>query len=103
MEEIRRVEGKERILCEVAEAALAKPEEIVRDVIYPVASEQKLKDIVKEYKAKGHAYREQVHTRMRASYRNHYRRMVPLFVNMLDIRSNNPRLAQRDVTGSQLA
>ena len=89
MEEIRRVEGKERILCEVAEAALAKPEEIVRDVIYPVASEQKLKDIVKEYKAKGHAYREQVHTRMRASYRNHYRRMVPLFVNMLDIRSNN--------------
>ena len=89
VEEIRRVEGKERILCEVAEAALAKPEEIVRDVIYPVASEQKLKDIVKEYKAKGHAYREQVHTRMRASYRNHYRRMVPLFVNMLDIRSNN--------------
>ena len=89
VEEIRRVEGKERILCEVAEAALAKPEEIVRDVIYPVASEQKLKAIVKEYKAKGHAYREQVHTRMRASYRNHYRRMVPLFVNMLDMRSNN--------------
>ncbi len=89
VEEIRRVEGKERILCEVAEAALTKPEGTVRDVIYPVASVQKLTDIVKEYKAKGHAYREQVHTRMRASYRNHYRRIVPLLVNMLDIRSNN--------------
>jgi len=82
VEEIRRVEGKERILCEVAEAALMKPEGTVRDVIYPVASEQKLTDIVKEYKAKGHAYREQVHTRMRASYRNHYRRIVPLLVNI---------------------
>src|SRR5712692_8585532 len=26
---------------------------------------------------------------MRASYRDHYRRMVPLLVNMLDVRSNN--------------
>ena len=83
------MEGKERILCEVAEAALAKPDDTVREVVYKVVSEQKLRDIVKEYKAKGHAYREQVHTRMRASYRNHYRRMVPLLVNMLEFRSNN--------------
>jgi TnpA family transposase len=89
VEEVRRVEGKERLLCEVAEAALAKPDDTVREVIYKVADEQKLKDIVKEYKAKGNAYREQVHTRMRASYRNHYRRMVPLLVTMLEFRSNN--------------
>jgi Tn3 transposase DDE domain/Domain of unknown function (DUF4158) len=89
LEEVRRVEGKERILCEVAEAALANPGGTVREVVYRVVSEQKLKDIVTEYKAKGHAYREQVHTRMRASYRNHYRRMVPLLVSMLEFRSNN--------------
>jgi hypothetical protein len=89
LEEVRRVEGKERLLCEVAEAALAKPDDTVREVIYKVADEQKLKDIVQEYKARGNAYREQVHTRMRASYRNHYRRMLPLLVNMLEFRSNN--------------
>jgi TnpA family transposase len=68
---------------------LAKPDDTVREAVYKVVSEQKLRDIVKEYKAKGHVYREQVHTRMRASYRNHYRRMVPLLVNMLEFRSNN--------------
>ena len=31
----------------------------------------------------------QVYQRMRASYRDHYRRMIPLLVTMLDVRSNN--------------
>ena len=34
-------------------------------------------------------YQEQVYQRMRASYSSHYRRMVPLLVNMITIRSNN--------------
>jgi len=89
LEDLKRVDGKSRLLYRVAEAALAKPDGTVRDVVYPVAGEQRLKDIVKEYKADGSAYREQVQTVMRASYRNHYRRMVPLLLTMLDIRSNN--------------
>jgi hypothetical protein len=43
------------MLCEVAEAALAKPDGTVREVVYKVVSEKTLKDIVKEYKAKGNA------------------------------------------------
>lgn len=89
LEDFKRVDGKSRLLYRVAEAALAKPDGTVREVVYPVAGEQRLKDIVKEYKASGSAYREQVQTVMRASYRNHYRRIVPLLLTMLDIRSNN--------------
>ena len=89
LDDLKRVDGKSRLLYRVAEAALAKPDGTVRDVVYKVAGEQKLKDIVKEYKASGSAYREHVQTVMRASYRNHYRRMVPLLLTMLDIRSNN--------------
>lgn len=51
-------------------------------------SEEKCKAILKEYQGRGE-YQEQVYQRMRSSYRNHYRRMVPLLVSMLDIRSNN--------------
>jgi TnpA family transposase len=88
LDEISTVEGKQRLLRQVAEAALAGPEKTIRAGIYPVMSEEKCKAILKEYQAKGE-YQEQVYQRMRASYRDHYRRMVPLLVNMLDVRSNN--------------
>lgn len=88
LDEIQTVEGKQRLLRQVAEAALAGPEKTIRAGIFPVVSEEKCKAILKEYQAKGE-YQEQVYQRMRASYRDHYRRMVPLLVNMLDVRSNN--------------
>src|SRR5207248_2371506 len=40
-------------------------------------------------KATDSVYRRQVHTTMRASYRNHYRRMVPEILGALQFRSNN--------------
>lgn len=88
LDEIQTVEGKQRLLRRVAEASLAGPEKTIRAGIFPVMSEEKCKAILKEYQAKGE-YQEQVYQRMRASYSHHYRRMVPLLVNMLDIRSNN--------------
>ncbi len=88
LDEIQTVEGKQRLLRRVAEASLASPEKTIRAGIFPVMSEEKCKAILKEYQGKGE-YQEQVYQRMRASYSSHYRRMVPLLVNMLDIRSNN--------------
>ena len=88
LDEIQTVEGKQRLLRRVAEASLAGPEKTIRAGIFPVMSEGKCKAILKEYQAKGE-YQEQVYQRMHASYSHHYRRMVPLLVNMLDIRSNN--------------
>ena len=77
------------MLYRVAEASLAQPDGTVREVVYKVIGEQRLKDIVKEYKAGGTAYHAQVHTVMRASYQKHYRQVIPLLLSLLDIRSNN--------------
>lgn len=67
------------------------PEGIVREVLFPVVDADKLGDLVREYRASGPAYRRQVHTIVRGSYRHHYRRMVPLLLEALQFRSNNAR------------
>ncbi len=89
LEDFKRVDGKGRLLYRVAEASLAQPDGTVREVVFKVVGEQRLKDIVKEYKASGTAYHAQVHTVMRASYQRHYRQVIPLLLSLLDIRSNN--------------
>ena len=89
LNEFKRVGNKEGILYRVAEAAVGRPDEPVREVIFPVASEKLLQEVIKEYKAKSPAFRKQVHLIMRASYSHHYRRMVPELLEILDFRSNN--------------
>jgi Domain of unknown function (DUF4158) len=83
LEDFKRVDGKGRLLYRMAEASLAQPDGTVREVVYKVVGEQRLKDIVKEYKARGIAYHAQVHTVMRASYQRHYRQVVPLLLLLL--------------------
>ncbi len=89
LQDFRRVTGKHGLLFRIAEAALAHPDEPVREVVYPIAGEQTLRDLLKEYKATGPAYRVRIHTVMRASYQQHYRRMLPTILAALDFRSNN--------------
>jgi len=87
--EFKRVANKEGILYRIAEATVAHPDEPVNKVVFPVASEKLLRNVIKEYKAKSPAFRQQVHTIMRASYSHHYRRMVPELLDILEFRSNN--------------
>ena len=89
LNEFKRVANKEGILYRIAEAAVGRPDEPVREVVFPVASEKLLREVIKEYKAKSPAFRKQVHLIMRASYSHHYRRMVPELLDILDFRSNN--------------
>jgi hypothetical protein len=89
MEDLKRVTGKQNILFELAGAALDKPDGIVRDVVFPVAGEQTLRDLVKEWKATGPTYRTTLRTVIRNSYSGHYRRMVPEVLRTIDFRSNN--------------
>ncbi len=89
IQDFKRVSGKHNILYQMANASLEQPEGTVKEVIYPVASEQTLKDLVKEFKASGTAYREKVHTIIRSSYSCHYRRLVPKLLTCLEFRSNN--------------
>ena len=51
----KRVTGKENILFSIAEAALAQPDDLVREVVFPAVSggEQTLRELVHEVRTKG--------------------------------------------------
>ncbi len=87
--DFKRVSGKNNLLFQIAEASLDHPESAVKDVVYPIASEATLRDLVREFNATGPAYRQQLHTVMRSAYRSHYRAMLIRLLNTLEFRSNN--------------
>jgi TnpA family transposase len=87
--DFKRVSGKNNLLFQMAEASLEHPESAVKEVIYPIANEGTLRDLVREFKATGPAYRQQLHTVMRSAYRSHYRAMLIRLLNTLEFCSNN--------------
>ena len=91
IEDLKRVAGKNNLLFELAEATLTHPDGIVRDVVFPVVDEQTLRDLVKEWKATGPVYRQQLRSVIRNSYRSHFRQMLPPLLATLEFRSNNER------------
>lgn len=91
LEDFKRVSGKTGMLFRLAEASLEQPEGVVREVIFPVVGEERLAAIVKEWSSTGPLYRSRVQTRIRSSYRSHYRRLLAPLLNTLVFRSNNER------------
>lgn len=87
--ELTKVNGKTNLLFRIAEAADKDPDGTVRKVIFPVAGEDTIADLVKEYRSDGPAYVKRIYRRIRASYARHYRRMLPYILNTLEFRSNN--------------
>lgn len=87
--DLRKVHGKTALLFRIAEASVDNPDGIVKEVVYPVVGEQNLRDLVRENKSTGTAYKNEIHTTIRSSYSNHYRRMLPPLLDALDFRSNN--------------
>jgi TnpA family transposase len=87
--DFKRVEGKEQLLYRIACAVLENPEGSVKDVIYPVASLEKIQNLVQEIQLSGTTYRRKIHKVVRGSYQHHYRRMVPKVLEILEFRSNN--------------
>jgi TnpA family transposase len=89
LEDLKHVHGKTGLLFKLAEVAVAQPEGVIKDVLYPTVSLETLKNLVKEYKSSGKAYQEEVHQVVRRSYGNHYRRMIVPLLDTLEFRSNN--------------
>lgn len=87
--EIKQVRGKGDLLARIAEAALDNPEGTVREVIFPVVSEQALRDLLAEYQATG-TYHRRVYIKMRSAYGMHYRRLLAPLLETLVFRSSNP-------------
>ena len=86
--DIEKVYGKERLLVDIAGAAIDDPSGRICDVIFPVAGKEKLAAIVNEHRAKG-ALDRRIYVMMRSSYAGHYRRMLPRLLSVLEFRSNN--------------
>lgn len=86
--DIGAVHGKERLLVDIALAAISEPKGVVEDVIYPVVGVAKLQAVVNEYEAKG-SLDQRIQKVMRGSYASHYRRMLPPLLSVLEFRSNN--------------
>src|SRR3546814_2241158 len=80
---IERVYGKERLLVEIASASINEPSGRICDVIFPIAGKAKLAAIVKESHAKG-ALDRRIYKVMRGSWANHYRRMLPSLLSVLE-------------------
>ena len=103
--DIERVYGKERLLVEIASASIDEPSGRVCDVIFPIVGKDKLAAIVKESQAKG-ALDRRIYKVMRSSWANHYRRMLPSLLSVLEFRSNNtvwrPVLAALDWIRSRI-
>jgi hypothetical protein len=98
----KRVDGKENLLFQIAEAALSTPDGAVSQVVYPAVrgGEQTLRELVHEYKTKGPVYRRTVQTMLKASYTNHYRRGMIDLLDVLEFRStraDHPLLAALEV------
>jgi TnpA family transposase len=89
LKDLRQVRGKTDVLFKLAEAAVEQPEGVIKEVLYPVVGLQTLEDLVKEFKASGKAYKHVVHKVIRASYSNHYRRMLPPLLDAMEFRCNN--------------
>jgi hypothetical protein len=89
VEEAREVRGKAGILFKVAEAAIDRPDGVVREVIFPVVGEHTFEALVREARAAGTPRSRRVHTAVRASYGSYYRRMMPRLLAALDFRSDN--------------
>jgi Domain of unknown function (DUF4158) len=88
VEEAREVRGKAGILFRVAEAAVGRPEGVVRELIFPVVGEQTFEALVREARALGTPQNRRVHTAVRASYGSYYRRMMPRLLAALEFRCN---------------
>ena len=87
--ELKKVRGKEGILFRLAEAAVGRPDEIVRRALYPVVGEKTLRELVAEAKANEKVFKAKVRTTLRSSYSSYYRQMLPPLLRTLGFKCNN--------------
>lgn len=85
---LTRVQGNDAILLAVARAALAKPDDTVRAVIFPVVGEDALARLVTEPDVAA-TFGDRARRAVRASYSAHYRRMLPHLLGTMEFRCNN--------------
>lgn len=83
--------GKKRIFLKMVNAVLDKPDEVVREAVWPVVpgGEKTLRNLVKELMASNRVIQERVRYQLRGSYTHHYRRMLGPVLAALRFQCNN--------------
>lgn len=81
-----------KLLYQLALAALSEPEGLVKEVIYPVANEERLEQLVDTLGDGVSTFRDHLHERLRRAYTHYYRRLLPLILKALEFRSDSAAL-----------
>jgi hypothetical protein len=89
--EFTRVGGKENLLLKVADAALRRPDETVRQVVFPLVGPENLRILAAEFRAGRTAIQTKVQATYRESYTRHYRRGLVRLLEVLEFRCENSR------------
>lgn len=77
IEELQRVQGKNKYIIHLLEATVENPNGVIQDII-------------KEMKRTKQEYRKKIYMQMYSSYRGHYRNALFSILTNLTFRSNNP-------------
>ncbi|QIZ39907.1 Tn3 family transposase [Saccharopolyspora sp. ASAGF58] len=85
------MQGKKCIYSKLVNAALDKPDETVRQAVYPAVpgGEATLRKLARELMATEKAWRERVRVSLRGSYTHYYRRVLAPLLGALRFRCNN--------------
>jgi TnpA family transposase len=87
--EFTRVGGKENLLLKVADAALRRPDETVRQVVFPLVGSETLRNLAAEFKAGRTVIQTKVQASYRESYTRHYRQGLIRLLDVLEFRCGN--------------
>ncbi|MFG2395695.1 hypothetical protein [Streptomyces lydicus] len=101
--ELKKVRGKEGILFKLADAAIGKPDEVVRRALFPVVGEKTLRDLVAKAKANEKVFKAKVRTTLRSSYSSYYRKMRVDPVRAVCAGSARDAIRRREIYASMLA
>lgn len=82
--------NKNKLLLSIAKAIVENPDAKTGDIIFPIADEEKLKNLIVELERKSdNILNRQSYIAMRCSYQRHYRRIIPHIMGALEFFSNN--------------
>ncbi|MEO0373919.1 MAG: Tn3 family transposase [Cyanobacteria bacterium P01_A01_bin.17] len=82
----------DKLLYQIALAALSEPDGLVKDVIYPVANEDRLEQLVDTLGTDGGTFCDRLFERLRSAYTHYYRRLLPLILTSIEFCSDNAAL-----------
>lgn len=79
IEELKRVQGKNKYIINLLEATVENPNGVIQDILYPIVTSETIQDIIKEMKRTKQEYKKKIYMKMHSSYRGHYRNAFLLF------------------------